>query len=39
MHRTTDTAFLHVLLTDGITYYTITLGAFLFSLLVRREVY
>ena len=37
--RTADTAFLRVLLADGIWYFTVTLGASLFSILVRRDVY
>jgi hypothetical protein len=37
--RTTDTAFLRVLLADGIRYFTFTLGASLFSVLVRRGIY
>ena len=37
MHRTTDTAALHVLLADGIEYYAVTLGASMFSVLVRRR--
>ena len=39
MRRTTDTAFLHVLLTDGIEYHTVTVGATIFSVLVRQGVY
>ena len=38
MNRTTDTVALHVLLSDGIEYYAVTLGASMFSVLVRRGV-
>ena len=39
MRRTAETASLRVLLADGIRYFTVILGASLFSVLVRLGAY